>query len=155
MLDLHFIDGVTLVRNLLLEELNFILKLLIFFLETLVLIFEGDKLLKDVRNMLFSWRPGILFEFQVILQSLNLSLEVIDDDFVLAVNLGLVVLLAQVYPFVQLRNHAVCLPIQVVKVRVLLDVYARSIPLSNAVDHCLEVGLVRPLLTLIYIWLTH
>ncbi len=50
--------------------------------------------------MLLCGRPCILLKLEIILQSLDLSLQVIYDDFVLAVDLGLVVLLAEVNSFV-------------------------------------------------------
>lgn len=155
MLDLHFAYGVALVGNLLFKKSNFVLELLIFLLEALVFVFEGDEFLKNVRDMFLGGRPCILFEFEIILQPLDFGLQVIDDDFVLAVDFGLVVLLAQVDSLVQLRDHAVCLPIQIVEVGVLLNVDARCVPLSYAVDHSLQVGFALLLRWFNYIRLTH
>ena len=53
MLNLHLIDGMTLIGYLVLEEFNFILKLMILFLQVFVLILKGNKFLKNVGNMLF------------------------------------------------------------------------------------------------------
>ena len=96
MLHLHLIDCIALIGYLILEKLHPVLQLVVFFGQALVLILEKDQFLKDITHMLLSGRPRILLKLKVILKPLDFSLQISDDDLVLAVDLRLIVFLTEV-----------------------------------------------------------
>ena len=96
MLHLHLIDGIALIGYLILEKLHPVLQLVVFLGQALVLILEKDQFLKDITHMLLSGRPRILLKLKVILKPLDFSLQISDDDLVLAVDLRLIVFLTEV-----------------------------------------------------------
>lgn len=91
--------------DLILKSLDFAFELLVVFLQGLVLGSELYKFLQNIADMFFSRRPCILLQFKIILQPLDLDLEIIDDDLILPVDFGLIILFASVDPMIQIFYH--------------------------------------------------
>ena len=105
LLGLNFIQCNILMVDLILKSLDFAFELLVVFLQGLVLGSELYKFLQNIADMFFSRRPCILLQFKIILQPLDLDLEIIDDDLILPVDFGLIILFASVDPMIQIFYH--------------------------------------------------
>ena len=100
LLRLNFIQCDILLIDLVLKGLDFTFELLVIFLQGLVLCSKLYKFLQNIADMFFSGRPCILLQFKIILQPLDLNLKIIDDNLILPVNFGLIILFASANPLV-------------------------------------------------------
>lgn len=92
--------------------------------------------------MLLGRRPCILFKLQIILKPFDFSLQISDDDLIFAVDLGFIVLLAEVDALVELADHGICLAVEIVEIGVFGELDAGSVALGDAVNNGFKVGVV-------------
>lgn len=83
-----------------------------------------------------------MLKLQIILKSFDFSLEISDDDLIFAIDLSLVILLAEGDTLVELANHGICLAIKVVEIGVFGELDARCIALGDTVYDCLKISVV-------------
>jgi hypothetical protein len=89
--------------------------------------------------MFFGGAPGILFQFEAVLETFDFCLQIFDDDLVFNVDSCLVVLLAAREAAVELLQDGAGLTVEVGYLGV-LDVDTRLVSLGYAVDHSVKVG---------------
>ena len=86
--------------------------------------------------MFFGWRASILLEFKAILQSLDLSLKIVNNNLVFPVNFGFVVLFAEADATVELFYHAISPAVKVADVCI-FNGNSFCVSVSYTVDDCI------------------